>query len=265
MRELPGPDFWDLIQPEIGKHSCAEITERGFGSDFTAVVEGENGPVFVKAMCNRPGGRRDSILRERDISTTVAYSVAPPLLWHRENGEWIILGYEVIEGRRCNFKPGSTDLNAVVDTLNRVALLQPPTWDWQETRWDRFASGRGEATLFAGDALLHTDINPSNFLVDGTGRAWLVDWAWPTIGAAFIDPALLVVQLVSAGHTVEAAESWAARCAAWAQADPRAIDAFAAAVHRMHAEFVAGDPEAAWLRSMESAARAWVEHRRGRA
>jgi hypothetical protein len=37
-----------------------------------------------------------------------------------------------------------------------------------------------------GDALLHTDFNPLNILV-GPDRVWMIDWAWPTRGAAFID------------------------------------------------------------------------------
>jgi RIO-like serine/threonine protein kinase len=36
--------------------------------------------------------------------------------------------------------------------------------------------------------LLHTDFNPLNILL-GPDRVWIIDWAWPTRGASFIDAA----------------------------------------------------------------------------
>lgn len=57
------------IQPVIREHTgpVAEIrrTAHGASSDLTAIVECENGPFFIKAVRNRPGGRRDSLIRER--------------------------------------------------------------------------------------------------------------------------------------------------------------------------------------------------------
>ncbi|WP_407565336.1 hypothetical protein [Streptomyces sp. 184] len=84
---------------------------------------------------------------------------------------------------------------------------------------------------------------------------------WPTRGAAFIDPAILVVQLVSSGHSAESAESRVSRCTAWAEADPKALDAFAAATVRMNRAVAARKPEADWLRAMTAAAEAWANWR----
>lgn len=95
--------------------------------------------------------------------------------------------------------------------------------DWHEIRWDWYAESREETELFRGDALLHADINHTNLLIGDDG-SWVVDWAWPTRGAAFMDPAMLVIQLVAAGHSPEGAESRAARCNAWVDADPKAVD-----------------------------------------
>ncbi|MGI5192304.1 hypothetical protein ACQEVY_01390 [Streptomyces sp. CA-288835] len=67
-RPLPDPAFWALIHSHTGDLADTQPTERGFGSDLSAVVECEKGPFFVKAMRNRPGGRRDSITRERLIN-----------------------------------------------------------------------------------------------------------------------------------------------------------------------------------------------------
>ncbi|GAA0961083.1 MULTISPECIES: hypothetical protein [Streptomyces violaceusniger group] len=49
--------------------------------------------------------------------------VAPALLWRAEDESWIALGFEVVEGKRADFGPGSRDLPAVVDAFNRISAL----------------------------------------------------------------------------------------------------------------------------------------------
>lgn len=179
-----------------------------------------------------------------------------------EDDAWVALGFEWVEGRASDFAPDSADLPVVVDILNRIGELDLPevAQAWPETRWNRFAVDKAEAALLQGEALLYTDIHPSNLLI-GDQNTWAVDWSWPTHGAAFIDPPCLVVQLIATGHSAESAESWASGCSAWADANPRAIDAFAAATLRMNRAFAARNPDAAWLRAMADAAQAWVAHR----
>lgn len=260
-RDLPESEIRALIRPYTGDLADIQRTPRGFSSDVTALVDCEKGPFFVKAVRNRRGGRRDSITRERLINPFVC-PISPALRWCAEDDDWIVLGFEAVDGRSSDFTPGSPDLPEVVELLNRIGKLDLPeaARDWPETRWNRFAADDTEAELFQGEALLHTDINPSNLLI-GSRDTWVVDWAWPTRGAAFIDPALLVVQLVSAGHSAESAESWAAGCPAWAKADPKAIDAFAAAALRMHRAFADRNPDASWLGAMVAAAQSWADHR----
>lgn len=258
---LPGAGFWALLNPHTGDLGDVRRTARGFSSDLTAIVECEKGPFFVKAMRNRPGGRRDSLIREALVNPFVV-PLAPALKWQAENDEWIVLGFEAVEARGAKFDVDSPDLRAVVGLLGRIGELPLPgvAEGWAETRWNRFADDAADAALFEGGALLYTDINPSNFMI-GEGRTWAVDWSWPTRGAAFIDPACLVVQLVAAGHSPEDAEAWADRCPAWVDADPRAIDVFASANLRMYQSFAERRPDAAWLKAMETTARSWAAHR----
>jgi len=58
--------------------------------------------------------------------------------------------------------------------------------------------------LLDGDALLHTDVNPLNILL-GPDRTWIMDWAWPTRGAAFIDAACFLIRAMAAGHSASQA------------------------------------------------------------
>jgi hypothetical protein len=258
---LPGPEFWALLHPHTGDLGEVHRTARGFSSDLTAVVECEKGRFFVKAMRNRPGGRRDSIVREALINPYVV-PVSPALQWRAEDGEWIALGFEAVAGRSSMFEPDSPDLPGIVSVLSRIGELTVPqvAEEWAETRWNRFTDDAADAALFEGGALLHTDINPSNLMI-GDRTAWAVDWSWPTRGAAFIDPAILVLQLVAAGHSPASAESWAAHCPAWVNAEPKAIDAFALANLHMYEHLAQRKPDASWLAAMTTAARSWVNHR----
>lgn len=262
MISLPGPALAAVLHPHTGDLTDVRPTSRGFSSDLTALVTGDDETWFVKAVRNRPGGRRDSLVREGAINPHVR-QISPAVQWRAENTEWLALGFEAVDGRHADFEPGSPDLPAVVDVLNRIAAVPLPdvAANWPETRWDRYTD---QPDLFRGNALLYTDINPANILI-GDRAVWAVDWAWPTKGAAFIDPAVLVLQLVAAGHTPETAEARAVGCPAWGSADPVAVTEFAAANARMYGQLAERRPDASWLKEMASAAQQWVMYRRGQA
>lgn len=259
--DSPASEVQALICEHTGPVTAFEPTSRGSSSDVTAMVDSENGGFFVKAVRNRPGGRRDSITREKLINPFV-WPISPALRWTVEDESWIVLGFEAVEGRSSDFAPDSADLPSIVELIECIGRLKlPPVAEhWPENRWDPYVRDDSEAELFRGETLLHTDINPNNFLV-GTVGMWAVDWAWPTRGAAFIDPAILVLQLVAAGHTPESADSWAGRCTAWAEADPKAVDAFAVAQLRLYRAAHGRKPDQPWLGAMAAAAQSWVGQR----
>ena len=107
--------------------------------------------------------------------------------------------------------------------------------------------------------MAHTDWMPDNILITH-GRAWLVDWAWPTLAAAWIDPASWLLRIMARDHTAAEAEANAARLPAYATADPAHIDIFVRANVRMWNEIeqTNGRP---WAKIMAHTARTWAEHR----
>ena len=135
----------------------------------------------------------------------------------------------------------------------------PVALGWAESRWDRFATDEDREHL-AGDSLTYSDIHGDNVLLSGD-RTWLVDWAWPTRGAAVITPSCLAVQLIAAKHSPESAEGWVSQLEGWKEATPESIAAFARADVGLYRWQVEARPEQEWLKAMLAATEAWAEHR----
>ena len=193
------PDLATLIEQHTGPILEAARTPRGFTSDYTGIIRAASGRVFVKAVRD-PGRLASSLEREAAINPAVQH-LSPALRWQARGHGWLALGFQHAPGKHASFTPGSPDLPAVTRAIDRIATitLPPVAQDWRESRYDRYANGT--AALFAGGTLLHGDINPDNLLTGPDGDVTIVDWSWPTHGAAFIDPACLVIQLIAAGHT----------------------------------------------------------------
>jgi hypothetical protein len=121
-----------------------------------------------------------------------------------------------------------------------------------EQRWSAYSD---QAELFAGDHLSHTDWSPGNVLIAADAR--LIDWAWPTRGAAWIDPACWIVWLITSGHSPAQAEAQAAAIPAFARAPEQAVTAFSAAQAAMWADFGEEAPHP----GLAAAAVDWHKHR----
>ena len=103
---------------------------------------------------------------------------------------------------------------------------------------------------------------PHNVLIDSDGTARLIDWAWPTRGPAWVDPAIWVIRLIDAGHTAAQAEDWAANLPAWHAAPPAALTAFAHANAALWQELAGNDITSRWKQHMAASAHQWSRHRR---
>lgn len=244
-----------LIEKQTGPVLAAEPVTDGLNSEIAVVVHTSVGAAFVKGLrCNHRWVWTQQ--REAEINPYV-HQVAPRLLWHVETDGWNLLGFEHVDGRRADYSPESPDLAKVVRVMRQLGEIPCPDLPLRlaQQRWSSYTD---DPELFTGDHLLHTEWSPGNVVINDA--AHLVDWAWPTRGAAWIDPACWVVWLVASGHSPRTAENWAAQIPAWHSAPREALDAFARAQAGMW-DGIAQDGPESWIERMANAAAQWAEHR----
>ncbi len=257
---LPAP-VRAAVEAHTGPVRKSRSAEAGVNSAVAAILDTETGPVFLKADPDgESGAGSPNQERERAVNPYIR-GIGPALLWHEKAGGWNMLAFEVIEGDPADYSPGSPDLPKLAAALASLAEVPCPPVPMLSAarRWAPFVRIEDQERL-AGPYLLHTDPNPNNVLVT-EDRAWLVDWAWSTRGAGFIDLGCLVPRLVDAGHSLADAEDWAAKHAVWQDADPHSITVFAQALARMWGEYADKHPAQTWRRPMAQAAATWAIHR----
>ncbi|CAI7977512.1 Aminoglycoside phosphotransferase [Frankia sp. Hr75.2] len=251
-----------IIETKSGPILKAETVSGGFNSEIAAIVHTSEKSLFVKGL--RANHRRVWTQQAEARISPYLQGVAPALLWQEESSGWNLLAFEHVQGRHAEYGAGSDDLPVIVSCMRRLQQIDCPDVPLKqaEERLRSYVDDPADASLFAGPALLHTDWNRKNLLIE-TGRVHLVDWAWATRGAAWIDPAGWLVWLMAeGGQTAKQAEEWAARIPSWQTAPTDAVRAYANANARLWAEIASADPDE-WTSRMASAAEDWAHHRRG--
>jgi hypothetical protein len=227
-------DVRELIEAEIGSFDVVKYVSDGLNSEVSIIARADADITFIKGrQADHPWAWTQQ--RERAINPAVR-SISPRIKWSACNSQWDLNGFEYIPGRHADYSPGSTDLPEVVRTLQQLQEIPCP-------------GGEVKAAEL-GRSLLHTEWTPGNILV--SDRAYLVDWAWPTRGAAWIDPACLVVWLIASGHSPSSAEYWAAKIPSWQSAPAISLDEFARIQGRMWAG-IAEESSEPWTKSVAAA------------
>lgn len=187
---------------------------------------------------------------------------SPRLLWSHGTGpatggtgrpdDWVVLGIEHVPARAPRRPWPEGDLDAVLTVLADLAVSTAATGvdlttvaedlaDWP-AQWDRvpalrpdldrahvaeasaLAAGLAEAVV--GDALVHGDVTDDNVLVADDGRVLLCGWAWPAVGAPWLDSLWALVGPAGDGVDVEAVLR---RTPLLAEAPPQHVDTVLAA------------------------------------
>ena len=234
--DLPGP-LKQAIAARTGPISAVRIATAGQNSPLAAIIDTSEGKVFAKGL---PSGHRRVITQAREAAVVpLVGEISPALLWHCDEAGWNVLGYEYADGRHADYSPGSSDLDRLVQLMEALSAIKVPDdagpFKRAEDRWKPYLDDPEAASVFAGPVLVHSDWTPDNVLVS-PDRAWLIDWAWPTLGAGWTDPACWILPLMaSGGHSAHEAERQASRLPAFQAADPAHIDLFADGAAEMQA------------------------------
>ena len=256
-QEVP-PRVRSAIEATLGSVVVEAHTQEGGFSPGAAVrLRLANGnTAFVKAL--GVDIHEFSVQLYRTEAATMAHLPAglpvPRLLDVYDDGNWIALVYEEVDGRRPAIPWRMDELGRVEGMLAALSdALHPSPWqdaptfaevngDFMEA-WTNLAlepphdidpglrrhldrlieQGTDLAAIISGDALLHTDIRSDNILLTSNGGVVLLDWGWTCKGAPWLDVVLF-------GTTVNAeggadAEQLVLRHPATANVPSGAIDA----------------------------------------
>jgi hypothetical protein len=239
----------ELIERRTGPVTTAHQVGDGRNSEVAVVIDHK---IFVKGLrTDHP--RVWTQERERRVNPSVRH-ISASLLWSEVVDGWDLNGFEYVAGRPAVYAPGSSDLEPITFMMSRFPKA-PGDIELKkaEQRWSGYSH---QAHIFAGDRLSHTDWSPANVLVHNH-TALMVDWAWPTLGAAWLDPACWVVWLIAGGHSPGEAEAWARKVPAFAQAPHSALTTFASAQAAMWEDIGEHAPHP----GLAAAAAGWAKYR----
>jgi hypothetical protein len=257
--ELPSAVL-TAIESHTGQIHRVDPVSSGLNSQVAARLHCDAGGVHVKGL------RSDhkwawTQQREAEVNPFLK-GISPVLQWRVKESGWDLLGFDLITGHHADYSPESRDLLPMVELLTRLGEVESPSIQLREAgqRLSSFVDDVSQAALFQGNALLHTDLNNENALIEGS-YAYMVDWAWATRGAPWLDAGYWVIWLMAAGkHTPEQAESWAERIPSWETASPKALEAFALANARMWKKIGGEEPDF-WTSRLVQASQEWSKYR----
>ncbi|MET7963645.1 aminoglycoside phosphotransferase [Micromonospora zamorensis] len=206
------------IAERVGGTFDAVPAPSGDHAEIASTVNGPAGQVFVKAASGELSVRS---LRYELAATRTIDRHPPAVLWHFESEGWLV-ATEHLAGPHPDLSPGSPDLDLLAATL--TALQETPA---PGKTWFTPAARLGFThPAMDGETLIHSDLNPANLIVTPLGLR-IVDWAWATKAAAWVELALLVPWLIGSGHSAEQAEEWIAQLPAWTATGRQVLDDFA--------------------------------------
>jgi len=207
------------IEERIGGIVVEAVTQAGgFSPGLAARVRTSDGRrCFVKAVSELANPDTPSMhRREAEVVSALPPSASVPRLqWSYDEGGWVALGFEEVDGNTPAQPWRDEELRLVVDGLHRLHdALTPSPIDsttagdafathikgWRELKatrapfdaWaarhlERLIDLEAQAPAAAkGDTLLHFDIRADNILIAG-GDVFFVDWPWARIGAPFVE------------------------------------------------------------------------------
>jgi aminoglycoside phosphotransferase (APT) family kinase protein len=224
------------VEEIIGDAVVEAVSQPGGFSPGTADrVRTANGRrAFVKAVSPAQNEQSPALHRReaRVTGALPAHAPVPRLLGCYDDGDWIVLVLQDVDGRHPATPWLVDELELVLATLDTLARSLTPSplpdlptaadslaedftgWrricddppadlhPWVEGYLDELCAlaDRGLAAL-GGDTLVHTDIRADNLLISADRSVTVVDWPWACRGPAWLDSLLLLINVrLFGGH-----------------------------------------------------------------
>jgi aminoglycoside phosphotransferase len=167
--EMPAP-VRSAIEDRLGSRVVSARSQAGgFCPGVAARLRLADGArVFVKAVCGSSNPDSPAIhRREARVAAALPAGVpAPALRWSWDDGEWVVLAFDDVDGRAPELPWRAGELDRVLDALVEL-----------ESRWP---------DAVRGDTLVHLDVRADNVLLT-PDRVLVVDWPWAGVGASWLD------------------------------------------------------------------------------
>lgn len=267
--DLPRPVRSRIAELAGDQVSSETSATSGFSPGFAAVLEtGDGREVFVKAVSAEQNPQAPELAR-REIVVAAALPPevpAPRLLWSHDDGTWVILGFQAVDGQSPEQPWRRADLDRVLAAVAELAAARPlvpngllpvtqtmadefRSWrriagapagadtqsacfgergTWVQAHLDQLADWEsGWSVAGAGTALVHGDVRADNVLLDAADT-WLVDWPHAALGAPWLDLAFLLPSVEMQGGGDADALFWAQPVAAGVE--PHALRSVLAAL-----------------------------------
>ncbi|GAB4060139.1 aminoglycoside phosphotransferase family protein [Catellatospora paridis] len=228
------------VETILGDRIVEAVTQQGGFSPGTAdrVRTAGGRRAFVKAVSTAQNERSVQLHRQEALVTAALPPnvPAPRLLGCFDDGGWIALVLQDVEGRHPVTPWTAPELDAVLDTLGMLAtgLTPCPIPDLPTVAallgndlrgWERLATdppddldpwavarlpelielGAAGVAALDGETVAHTDIRADNLLVGPDGTVTVVDWPWACVGPAWLDSMMIMVNVnLFGGHDVDA-------------------------------------------------------------
>jgi hypothetical protein len=225
----------EKVEAVIGGPVVQAASQSGGFSPGTAdrVVTADGRRAFVKAVSTGLNTRSVELARAEAYVTArmPAEAPVPQLLAALDDGEWVVLIHEDIEGRHPRTPWVEDEIVAAARALRELAAAVTPSpvtgvptagqhlaqcfggWariaadplpdldPWVAAHLDdlRAAADRGLAAVATGATLAHCDVRADNLLVRPDGSIVVVDWPYGCVGPAWLDTVLLAMNVLVHG------------------------------------------------------------------
>ena len=260
---------WDSLPPSLraaietraGQVTSAAPAGEGLSTSVRLILRTESGDVFVKGTSpDSTDHQRRRLALGADLAPYVT-AVSPPLMWRVQADGWDVTGWPALPGRPwADQNPGSEDIPKMLRLLTELSRIPAPDILTVTAReyWEWYSDDPG---ALDGDAIVHRDPNPTNFVIDGDQSAWMVDFGWAVRGPVWMTSANLIVSMMESGWTAADADHALRAVPAWASAPRHAVDELARASVREWDRVMERGPVHKVWQFRASVAREWAAYR----